>query len=233
MALLSRAHPKPRTVLETAVELYDRLGRAGLTHHAAIALLDAAVIYSRLFGRALTAEWIGRYMKELRAMIPDLVRAAVDHIQTFSDPGSDDCLSTYLVLRSQLAPGLTPAIPVGGPRVSAIDVAIYGQLLSIDGVTVYECMPGALVEVFDVLGAEFDGGRQRGTDPPLLTAAELSGRVGCTPAALAQTIRRFRAAVQQAFSAATDMTLDPEAVIQGRPGYRFNPASVERYHRYP
>jgi hypothetical protein len=233
MALLSQVRPKPQTVLETAVELYDRLGRAGLTNHAAIALLDAAVIYSRLFGRASTAEWIGRYMNELRSVIPDLVRAAVDHLQTPTGVVGDGNLPTYLVLRSQLAPDLTAGIPLASRRPGAIDVAIYGRLLSIAGVTVYECLPAALVRVLDALGAEFDRGRERGTDIPLLTASELSARVGCSPAALAQTVRRFRTTVQQAFGVATDMTLDPEAIIQGRPGYRFNPASVERYHRYP
>jgi hypothetical protein len=114
-----------------------------------------------------------------------------------------------------------------------LEVTLYGRLLSLEGITVHEITPDPLVGILEVLGAEFISSRQKGKDIPLLSAAELSARTGRTPAALAQTVRRFRTMCQQRFKEATDWQISPDAVIQGRPGYRLNPESVERFHRYP
>lgn len=236
MLRLGRAMPKSATLIQAAVELHERLVYAGMGKHAAIALLDAAVVHGRLHGTDSTAEWISRYVADLRPQIPDLLRAAVNYLQSGERSGADHFLTPYIGRRSHhTAPDLifAGAFWHHHDRPAQTEVVLYGRLLTIEGVTVYEDAPEPLVDILDVLGTEFRRSRQEQRDVPLLSAAELSSRTGRTPAALAQAVRRFRNRARERFREATDWNLDPDTVIQGRPGYRLNPATVERFCRYP
>ncbi|MER5353607.1 hypothetical protein ABT093_25125 [Kitasatospora sp. NPDC002551] len=242
MLRASPVGPTSQHLIGAALDLHDRLGHSGLGRQGDIALLDAAIIHARLHGRAATVEWIGRYTKQLRSKVPDLLRAAVDCLQSGGDePAPADeaarrALAHYMGLRSRYA---VPAPILERPLAKLpdqpvhVEVALYGRLLSIEGITVYEQTPDPLTDILDVLGEEFTRCRTEGRDVPLLSAAELSARTGRTSAALAQSVRRFRGVAQERFRQATTFTFDPSTVIQGRPGYRINPAAVESFLRYP
>ncbi|MEU1176792.1 hypothetical protein ABZ464_03920 [Streptomyces sp. NPDC005820] len=236
MLRMSRASIRSRALIATAMGLRERLGYAGMRRHADVVLLDAAILHSRLHGKQATVEWITRYVAQLRPEIPGLLQAAINYLQASSEDDAERLLTPYIGLRSRYtAPDLILAatfwrVPRGPGRV---EVALYGRLLSVEGVTVYEITPDPLISVLEVLGAEFLRNRREGRDVPLMSAAELSARTGRTPAALAQTVRRFRAVCEEKFQEATDWSVPADAVIQGRPGYRFNPANVESFHRYP
>ncbi|MFG3055231.1 hypothetical protein ACGFZP_30390 [Kitasatospora sp. NPDC048239] len=236
-----RVRPTSPTLIDTAVDLHDRLTRAGLTKQADIALLDAAIIHAELHGTTATVEWISRYTRELRPEIPELLRTAVTYLQLngetpdTSSEGAQRLLAHYAGLRElHTVPALVAERAARRRENSVqVEVALYGRLLSIEGITVYEQTPEPLVDILQVLGEEFAGSVAEGREVPLLSAAELSSRTGRTTAALAQSVRRFRGAAQERFGAATEFTLDPDTVIQGRPGYRINPVSVESFHRFP
>ncbi|UQI46189.1 hypothetical protein M1P56_18515 [Streptomyces sp. HU2014] len=246
----SRVQVTSAHLVATAVALRARLGRAGLLVHGDVALLDAAVVHARLYGTAATVEWVTRYVAELRPRIPGLLRTAVTYLQASSGQEAARLLASYTALRTACAApdllcaaGLHPAGPlppagpdgvaVRGARSPRLEVAFYGNLLSVEGITIHRVTPAPLTQLLRVLGEEFVRAGERGEEVPFLSAGELSARTGRTPAALAQTVRRFRAVCQDRFAEATTCPIGPETVIQGRPGYRLNPDSVELFRPPP
>ncbi|MHC0431539.1 hypothetical protein ACX6XY_15340 [Streptomyces sp. O3] len=230
-----RVRVKPHVLIETATALHERLSYAGLAEHAGLVLLDAAVLHAHLHGRSLAVAWITRYLERLRAVVPDALSAVVDHVQAPRGAEEWSLLGRYIGLRTScLAPEL---LSVGlaerqSAEPSQLQVSLYGRLLAIEGITVHESTPPPLVDILTVLGDELNRGQAEGTEPPFLSASELAERTGRTGAALAQAVRRFRGACQRTFQEATDWDIVQEAVIQGRPGYRMNPQSVQRFAVY-
>ncbi|MGW8377223.1 tetratricopeptide repeat protein [Streptomyces sp. ODS28] len=227
-----RVRVKPGPLIDAAVTLHEQLGHAGLREHAGLVLLDAAVLHARLHGRETAVEWITRYLAELRSTVPDALGAVVDHVQAPRRRGEWQSLSTYIGLRADLLAPEFLSVGVTDSRMSdpdRLDIALYGTRLSVEGVTVHEHAPAPLVDVLKVLGGDLMRAQDAGEDAPFLTAAELAERSGRTTAALAQTVRRFRAACKQAFSELTDWDIAQDAVVQGRPGYRMNPQRVGNF----
>lgn len=229
-----RVRSKPETLVGAAATLHERFGYAGMAAHAHLVLLDAAVLHASLHGRSAAVEWITRYLPELRRGLPTLLSSVVDYLQ--AQPGAEARrrLSRYVNLRSELLP---PDLHFLGlddeqPPVARLEVTLYGPLLSVEGVTVYEATPPALVDILSVLGRVFTRSQTAGEDAPLLSAAELAERTDRTVAACVQTVSRFRTACRTAFNRATDWDIPPDAVIQGRPGYRINPHSVLKFTEY-
>ncbi|MFE0044574.1 serine/threonine-protein kinase [Streptomyces albireticuli] len=193
-------------------------------------LLRAAVTYLQ----APTAQEAARLLASYTALraacaAPDLLCAAGLH------PAGPLRLAGPLHPAGPLRPA-DPSHPAGpdgavarGGRSPRLEVAFYGSLLSVEGITVHRVTPAPLTQLLRVLGEEFARAGERGEEVPFLSAAELGERTGRTPAALAQTVRRFRAVCQERFAEATAFPIGPETVIQGRPGYRLNPDSVELF----
>ncbi|MFF7315125.1 hypothetical protein [Streptomyces sp. NPDC008137] len=157
-------------------------------------------------------------------------RVVIDTVTTLHDRFA------YAGLETSAAVVLTPEFPVElgadtAPDLDRFEVALYGSPLSLEGMTVYEIMPQPLTDTLRVLGEVFTQ-RQPDGEIPFLSAAELSQRTNRTPAAIAQTVRRFRHACQKIFREAADHELIQDAVIQGRPGYRINPGKVQRFRDY-
>jgi hypothetical protein len=110
-----------------------------------------------------------------------------------------------------------------------LELVVLGDALIINGVLVYDHCPPAVIEVVAALRAQ----TVDGLEPPLLSAIDLAQRTGRTPAALAQVVHRFRIACGARLRHATGRDFDKEIVIQGRPGYRLNPANVAAVRIYP
>ncbi|MFD3497970.1 hypothetical protein ACFWWT_19885 [Streptomyces sp. NPDC058676] len=229
-----RIRVKPRVLIDTATTLHDRFAYAGLDTSAAIVLLDAAIFHARLHGKNGAVEWVTRYLRELRPLVPEMVNATAHYLQAPQGGQFQWQLSTYMGLRSaHLAPEF-PGLELGEepiPDLDRFEVALYGPLLSLEGITVYEITPQALIDILKALGEEFMR-RQPDGEVPFLSATELSQRTNRTPAAIAQTVRRFRNACQESFREVAGYEVIQDAVIQGRPGYRINPAHVQRLLDY-
>ncbi|KOX04356.1 hypothetical protein ADK65_04145 [Streptomyces sp. NRRL B-1140] len=228
-----RIRVKPGVLIDTATTLHDRFAYAGLETSAAVVLLDAAILHARLHGRTGAVEWVTRYLQELRPVVPEMVNATAHYLQAPQSSQFQWQLSKYIGLRPV---HLTPEFPVElgantAPDLDRFEVALYGSLLSLEGMTVYEITPQPLTDTLRVLGEAFTQ-RQSDGEVPFLSATELSQRTNRTPAAIAQTVRRFRHACQKIFREAADHELIQDAVIQGRPGYRINPATVQRFRDY-
>jgi hypothetical protein len=228
-----RIRVKPRVLIDTATTLHDRFAYAGLEVSAAVVLLDAAILHARLHGKAGAVEWVTRYLQELRPVVPEMVNATALYLQAPQSGQYQWQLSKYIGLRPA---HLTPEFPVEltadtAPDLDRFEVALYGSLLSLEGMTIYEITPQPLTDTLKALGEAFMH-RQPDGDVPFLSATELSQRTNRTPAAIAQTVRRFRNACQKIFREAAEYELIQDAVIQGRPGYRINPAKVQRFRDY-
>ncbi|WP_159395171.1 hypothetical protein [Streptomyces albireticuli] len=165
----SRVQVTSAHLVATAVALRARLGRAGLLVHGDVALLDAAVVHARLYGTAATVEWVTRYVAELRPRIPGLLRTAVTYLQASSGQEAARLLASYTALRTACAApdllcaaGLHPAGPlppagpdgaaVRGARSPRLEVAFYGNLLSVEGITIHRVTPAPLTQLLRVLG---------------------------------------------------------------------------------
>ncbi|MBC9726528.1 hypothetical protein [Streptomyces sp. TRM68367] len=232
-----RARMKPHTLIDTAATLHDRFVYAGLGTYAAIVLLDTAILHARLHGRHDAVEWVARYLRELRPLVPDLLSAVGDYLQAPEGWEGQRPLSRYTRLRAaHLVPDLfnIGLDDTAAPDLDRIEVVLYGLLLSLDGITVYENTPQSLIDILRVLGDDLMRNRpgQEG-EAPFLAATELSERTNRTIAAIAQTVRRFRNACKEIFQEVAECEPIPDAVIQGRPGYRMNPATVQRFVEYP
>ncbi|MGK5628114.1 hypothetical protein [Streptomyces sp. URMC 123] len=230
-----RVRVKPHALIDTAATLHDRLGYAGLDTCASLVLLDTSVLHARLHGRDASVEWIARYLRDLRPTLPDALGAVVDYVQAPRNAERRQLLSRYIGLRvSHLAPAFL-SLDLDDeqlPERNRLEVTLYGPLLSIEGITVYEWTPQPLIDILRVLGRDFEQNSSEESDLPFLSAAELSHRTNRTSAALAQTVRRFRIACQERFRDVADYSIIQDAVIQGRPGYRLNPQSVHRFTEY-
>lgn len=230
-----RVQVKPEVLVRTAMRLHDRLDYAGLHEQAGLVLLDAAVLDFHLQGGRTSVPWIARYLKELRSSVPEAVDTVVEHVRAAHGREERTLPGKYAGLRSDhLAPellsaGLAEWQPSGG---QPLEITLYGRLLCVSGILVYENTAPPLADILTVLGKEFTDARAKQTEPPFLSAAELSERTDRTSAALAQAVRRFRAVCQERFEEDTDGSLSPDAVIQGRPGYRLNPHSVRKFAVY-
>ncbi|MGW0931842.1 hypothetical protein [Streptomyces sp. NPDC002644] len=231
-----RVRVKPGALVGTAAALRDRLARAGLDACAALVVLDTAVLHARLHGRPTAVEWVTRYLRDLRPILPEAVGVVSGYLQASRDAERGQLLSRYIGLRAaHLAPEFL-SLDLGDellPGPDRLEVALYGPLLSIEGVTVHERTPQPLVDVLRVLGQDWERHRAAGTEPPFLSAAELAERTGRTTAALAQTVRRFRMACAERFGEVADLGIGQDAVLQGRPGYRLNPRTVHRFTHCP
>jgi hypothetical protein len=231
-----RVRVKPGALVGTASALRDRLAHAGLDACAALVLLDTAVLHARLHGRRTAVEWVTRYLRDLRPIVPEALGVVSGYLQASRDTERGQLLSRYIGLRAaHLAPEFL-SLDLDDehlPGPDRLEVALYGSLLSIEGVTVHERTPQPLVDVLRVLGQDWERHRAAGTEPPFLSAAELAERTGRTTAALAQTVRRFRMACAERFGAVADLGIGQDAVLQGRPGYRLNPRSVHRFTHCP
>ncbi|MGV9886774.1 hypothetical protein [Streptomyces sp. NPDC003395] len=230
-----RIRVKPGALIDTAATLHDRLGYAELDSCASLVLLDTAVLHARLHGRDASVEWITRYLRDLRPALPDALGAVVDYLQAPRTADRGQLLSRYIGLRAgHLAPEFL-SLDLDDeklPEPNRLEVTLYGPLLSIEGITVYENTPQPLIDILRVLGHDFARHLASGSEPPFLSAAELAERTLRTSAALAQTVRRFRIACQERFRDVADYGLIQDAVLQGRPGYRLNPQSVHRFTEY-
>ncbi|WP_176604103.1 hypothetical protein [Streptomyces abyssomicinicus] len=231
-----RVRVKPGALVATAATLHDRLSHAGLHACAALVLLDTAVLHARLHGRRTAVEWVARYLRDLRPVLPEALGVVSDYLQAPRGTERGQLLSRYIGLRAaHLAPEFL-SLDLDDehlPDPNRLEVALYGPLLSIEGVTVHERTPQPLVDVLRVLGQDWERHRAAGTEPPYLSAGELAERTGRTAAALAQTVRRFRMACQERLGEVADLGIGQDAVIQGRPGYRLNPRSVHRFTHCP
>ncbi|WP_327188630.1 tetratricopeptide repeat protein [Streptomyces xinghaiensis] len=230
-----RVRTKARQLIDVAVTLHDRLAYAGLEQQADLVLLDAAVLHERLHGKGAAVEWITRYLIDIRPSIPEILQVAVDYLQAPQNIAGRRFLSKYIGLRTDfLVPEILPVVLLDEPGTGSPswEVALYGNLLSVEGVTVYEETPPPLLDILRVLGEEFMRSREKNEEPSFLSASELSARTHRTPAALAQSVRRFRMACRERFDEVTDWDIASDAVIQGRPGYRMNPQSVRKFTSY-
>ncbi|MFI6093552.1 hypothetical protein [Streptomyces sp. NPDC051218] len=230
-----RVRVRPNVLIETAVTLHDRLRYTELDTCASLVLLDTAVLHSRLHGRDESVDWITRYLRDLRPTLPETLSAVADYLQAPRNAERRQLLSRYIGLRAGYLVPEFLSLDLGDeqlPQPNRLEVTLYGRLLSVEGVTVHENAPQPLIDTLRVLGQEFSRSIAEGTTVPFLSAADLSDRTNRTSAALAQTVRRFRAACQERFSEVADYSLVQDAVIQGRPGYRLNPQSIYRFTEY-
>ncbi|MBD0844179.1 hypothetical protein ICC28_36645 [Streptomyces sp. TRM68416] len=230
-----RIRVKPRHLIDTATTLHDRFTYAGLPTCAATVLLDAALLQARLHGRNGAVEWVSRYLQELRPVVPELVQAAARYLQVPQGTEFPWQLGTYRGLRpAHLAPEF-PGPGLGDtplPEADRFEFVLYGPLLSLEGVTLYDSTPRPLADILRALGEEFTRTRPDGGEVPFLSAAELARRVNRTPSAIAQAVRRFRHVCQETLRETAEHEIVQDAVIQGRPGYRINPAKVQRFLDY-
>ncbi|MFD3497975.1 hypothetical protein [Streptomyces sp. NPDC058678] len=230
-----RIRVRPNVLIDTAATLHDRLGYAGLNTCASLVLLDTAVLHSRLHGRGESVDWITRYLRDLRPTLPEVLGAVADYLQAPRNTERRQLLSRYIGLRAgHLAPEFL-SLDLGEeqlPQPNRLEVTLYGRLLSVEGITVHENAPQPLIDMLRVLGREFSQSFTDRSAVPFLSAAELSNRTNRTPAALAQTVRRFRSACQERFREVAEYSMVQDAVIQGRPGYRLNPQSIYRFTEY-
>ncbi|MFF4339352.1 hypothetical protein ACFY00_05335 [Kitasatospora sp. NPDC001540] len=90
--------------------------------------------------------------------------------------------------------------------------------------TIYENAPPALVSILRELARDLAAARAEGRDVPYVSAAELAARTGRSGSAIAQVVRRFRIACRDQFARSTALGVEPDSLLQGRPGYRLNPA---------
>jgi hypothetical protein len=243
LLLAGQLRLKPADLVRTTTDLYERLRAAGLDREADIALLDGGMLHLALYGKAATAAWLSRRLTDLRAQVPVPLQAVVEALQTPPLGGLQPALARYLGARSSYqVPDFMPALPVFhrdhlGRREPApeLHLAIHGESLWINGIMVYENTPPALARILQELGKEHLAAGAADRDTPFLSAAELAERTGRTPSAVVQTVRRFRIACKESFDRLTERGLEPDSVLQGRPGYRLNPAHLSEvaFHLLP
>lgn len=217
-------------LIRTVADLCERLRAAGLDREADIALLDGAMLHFALYGKAATATWLSRRLGELRERVPGPLHAVVEALRVPPQAGLQAVLANYLGARSLYrVPDFMPALMLFGrdrgsrPELRDLELAIYGETLLINGITVHEHTPPALTAIFEELARDFLTAREQQQDVPLVSAAELAARTGRTGSAVAQVVRRFRVACQEQFDRSTGLGPEPDRLLQGRPGYRLNP----------
>ena len=231
-----RVRVRPNVLIDTAVTLHDRLGYAELDTCASLVLLDTAVLHSRLHGRDESVDWITRYLRDLQepppcpnpwAPWPTTCRRRAVRSAANCSAGTSDSGPATSCRNSSLRPGRRTAATAEPARSDALRPVVVGRgrhRARERAATAHRHPPRARPRIH--------GEHHRELPVPFLSAAELSARTNRTPAALAQTVRRFRAACQERFSEVTGYSLVQDAVIQGRPGYRLNPQSIYRFTEY-
>lgn len=208
-----------------AAEIRERLLRAGLDEEAAIALLDVALLHALTGRPAAATTTLARNVVELRDQVPGLLRIVAPAIEGPDPDEMEPILTAYIAGRARYGvPGMLDALAdlrrPGGRRAD-LHVRAYGDTLFINGVRVLDPCPRPMREVLTVLATDVAG------DPaPYRSSTDLAKRTGRSPAAIVQTIRRLRLACISSLQTATDHAYDKEILIQGRPGYRLNPATV-------
>ncbi|WP_157597092.1 hypothetical protein [Streptacidiphilus rugosus] len=228
-------------LIRTATELRDRLRAAGLDREADIALLDAGMLHFALYGKAATAAWLSPQVHELRRRVPGPLQAVVETLQVPPQAGLQSTLANYLGVRAVYrVPDFMSALGVfrrglrGRREMPAeVDIACCGETLWINGVMIYATTPPALAAIFRELGQELRSARAEDREVAFLSSVELAARTGRTTTAIAQMVRRFRMVCQEQLDRSTELGLKPDDLLQGRPGYRFNPMLVGEVAFHP
>ena len=217
-----------------AGDVHERLERIGLLAEASVAVLDAAML-SLLRGDADAATTLlTRHHDRLHHQVSVLSRLVVVGLASDGPQHLDGVLAEYLARRMSFTlPSLVPALSAYASgtagRSPHLEIEILGDTLTINGVLIYEQCPAAVTDIFAALYAESSAD----WDPPLLSATSLALRTNRSAGALAQSVRRFRSVCGTRLRQATGREFGRDAVIQGRPGYRLNPAYLARITMYP
>jgi len=182
--------------------------------------------------RTEAATTLARNVVELRDQAPGLLHVLTPAIDIDDPDELEPILTTYSACRATHAvPGLLDALADlrrPGDHRTDLHIRLYGDTLFVNGVRILDPCPRPMREVLAALAA--DTAR---TPIPYRSSSDLAERTGRSPAAIVQTIRRLRLACTDRLHAATGHTYDKEALVQGRPGYRLNPATVTTIHVAP
>ncbi|WP_457033078.1 hypothetical protein [Kitasatospora sp. P5_F3] len=240
MLLASQLRLRSPDLIRSATELHERLRAAGLDQEADIALLDGGMLHFALYGKAATAAWLSQHLGELRERVARPLQAVVAALQVPPQAGLQAVLAGYLGARSLYrVPDFLPALGIfrQGHRSwreqrTELDLAVYGESLWINGVMIYESTPPALLAIFRELAGDLRAARAEEREVPYVPAAELAARTGRSASAIAQVVRRFRIACQEQFTRSTEIGIEPDGLLQGRPGYRLNPAVLAEAEFY-
>ncbi|CAM3725466.1 hypothetical protein [Nocardiopsis rhodophaea] len=236
LLLMYRRKVEPATLSSAFQTVQERLRNAGLSDELDVLRLDTTLLTWALHGRDSAAEWCAPHVHGLRKRAPTLVSALIDALNSTDMDAPVTAAMTYLAERAKYpVPDfasmleLLSAWQFQRDAVNRVEISLHGNELFVDGFRVYSHCPPALRAILSALASELDRGRARGEEPAFLRAGELAQSTGRSTASLVQAIRRFRMACTDVMGDA----IGQEDVLQGRPGYRLNPATVSSVMWYP
>jgi len=233
LLVLPTVEATSQVLLAHAELLEARLVRARLWDEAATATFDAAVLHASLYGRAGTVVWLERYRERSGERVTHLRRAAEQAILQPPGDGNESMLTSYLSVRSQFPePPFFLAVPaIVGRRASGrrlVELELRGNTLLVSGLPVATDMPVLVRRILALLIHDWSHAVMAGGEPPFRAANELAGLEESTPAAVTQAMFRLRRSMRDRLAHDTNGVVDDSTVLQGRPGYRLNPACIDK-----